>query len=95
MGQVQDVMIDWYAMVKHTKTGITNPREYQMLWRHLAYREPLIEEFEDDFKPLVSLSFLQTVVLKFCILLENPSIMMVQKKFVIFVLLILNINQIR
>ncbi|XP_023750469.1 uncharacterized protein LOC111898827 isoform X2 [Lactuca sativa] len=53
VGQVQDVMIDWYAMVKHTKTGITNPREYQMLWRHLAYREPLIEEFEDDFKPLV------------------------------------------
>ncbi|KAL7596288.1 hypothetical protein Lser_V15G31018 [Lactuca serriola] len=52
VGQVQDVMIDWYAMVKHTKTGITNPREYQMLWRHLAYREPLIEEFEDDFKPL-------------------------------------------
>ncbi|KAI3689182.1 hypothetical protein L2E82_47132 [Cichorium intybus] len=52
VGQVQDVKIDWNAMVKHTKTGITNPREYQMLWRHLAYREPLIGKLEDDVKPL-------------------------------------------
>ncbi|KAJ9567727.1 hypothetical protein OSB04_003693 [Centaurea solstitialis] len=49
---VQEVKIDWNALVKQTKTGITNPREYQMLWRHLAYCGPLLEELEDDAEPL-------------------------------------------
>ncbi|XP_024977068.1 uncharacterized protein LOC112514703 isoform X1 [Cynara cardunculus var. scolymus] len=49
---VQDVKIDWNALVKQTKTGITNPREYQMLWRHLAYCDPLIDELEDDAQPM-------------------------------------------
>lgn len=52
MAQVQDVKINWNALVKKTTTGISNPREYQMLWRHLAYRDALLERFEDGAKPL-------------------------------------------
>ncbi|MFS7949199.1 putative transcription factor MYB-HB-like family [Helianthus anomalus] len=52
VGQVQDAKIDWNSLVKRTKTGITNPREYQMLWRHLAYRDELVEKVEDQDKPL-------------------------------------------
>ncbi|KAI3776649.1 hypothetical protein L1987_46436 [Smallanthus sonchifolius] len=52
VGQIQDVKIDWNALVKRTKTGITNPREYQMLWRHLAYRDQLVENLDDQAKPL-------------------------------------------
>ncbi|XP_010544061.1 PREDICTED: mucin-5AC isoform X1 [Tarenaya hassleriana] len=43
--------IDWNALVKKTSTGITNAREYQMLWRHLAYRDSLTP-VEDDAQPL-------------------------------------------
>ncbi|CAL0319293.1 unnamed protein product [Lupinus luteus] len=35
--------IDWNELVKKTSTGISNAREYQMLWRHLAYRHALPE----------------------------------------------------
>ncbi|KVI06769.1 Homeodomain-like protein, partial [Cynara cardunculus var. scolymus] len=52
VAQVQDAKIDWNALVKRTTTGITNPREYQMLWRHLAYRDPLVENLEEEAKPL-------------------------------------------
>lgn len=44
--------IDWNSLVKNTATGITNAREYQMLWRHLAYRETLADNYEDDAQPL-------------------------------------------
>eukprot|EP01018_Ginkgo_biloba_P034097 Gb_06202 [translate_table: standard] len=44
--------IDWNSLVKNTATGITNAREYQMLWRHLAYRKKLAEKYEDDAQPL-------------------------------------------
>ncbi|XP_038989142.1 uncharacterized protein LOC103701275 [Phoenix dactylifera] len=44
--------IDWSALVKKTSTGITNPREYQMLWRHLAYRDKLLDKVEDKSEPL-------------------------------------------
>ncbi|KAL5559969.1 hypothetical protein UlMin_036180 [Ulmus minor] len=44
--------IDWNALVEKTTTGISNAREYQMLWHHLAYREPLIEKTEDGAQPL-------------------------------------------
>ncbi|CAL5409933.1 unnamed protein product [Camellia sinensis] len=36
VAHVQDVKIDWNALVKKTATGISNVREYQMLWRHLS-----------------------------------------------------------
>lgn len=63
-----DVKIDWKALVKTSSTGISNPREYQMLWRHLAYCEPLLDkvdgtepkdddsdlEFELEAEPAVS-----------------------------------------
>ncbi|KAF3447252.1 hypothetical protein FNV43_RR12432 [Rhamnella rubrinervis] len=47
-----DAKIDWNALVERTSTGITNAREYQMLWRHLAYRGSLPEKFQDDAQPL-------------------------------------------
>ncbi|XP_041993797.1 uncharacterized protein LOC121744332 isoform X4 [Salvia splendens] len=35
-------------MVKNTRTGISNAREYQMLWRHLAYGHDLADQLEDS-----------------------------------------------
>ncbi|KAK1301149.1 hypothetical protein QJS10_CPB13g00223 [Acorus calamus] len=43
---------DWNALVKKTATGISSAREYQMLWRHLAYRDSLVERFDDGAEPL-------------------------------------------
>ncbi|CAK8568175.1 unnamed protein product [Lathyrus sativus] len=39
---------DWDELVKKTSSGISNAREYQMLWRHLAYGYSLPEDFEAD-----------------------------------------------
>ncbi|KAI4307503.1 hypothetical protein L6164_030681 [Bauhinia variegata] len=47
-----DGKIDWNELVKKTSTGISNAREYQMLWRHLAYRHALPEKSEDGADPL-------------------------------------------
>lgn len=47
----KDVTIDWRTLVKGTSTGLSNAREYQMLWRHLAYRDPL-EKVEEGEEPL-------------------------------------------
>lgn len=44
--------IDWSELVKKSATGISNVREYQMLWRHLAYRHSLPQNFEDGAQPL-------------------------------------------
>ncbi|KAK4792264.1 hypothetical protein SAY86_022699 [Trapa natans] len=44
--------IDWERLVKTSSTGISDAREYQMLWRHLAYRGALLDGLEDDAKPL-------------------------------------------
>ncbi|CAH9121741.1 unnamed protein product [Cuscuta epithymum] len=52
VAQVREVNIDWNELVKKTKTGITNAREYQLLWRHLAYRQPLAEGLVDGAQPL-------------------------------------------
>ncbi|KAI8005233.1 hypothetical protein LOK49_LG08G00924 [Camellia lanceoleosa] len=52
VAQIQDVKIDWNALVKKTATGISNVREYQMLWRHLAYRDTLVERLDDGAEPL-------------------------------------------
>ncbi|CAL9108305.1 unnamed protein product [Musa acuminata var. zebrina] len=52
VSQVADVSIDWSALVKRTATGITNAREYQMLWRHLAYHHALLEKTDDAAEPL-------------------------------------------
>lgn len=54
VAQVTDVKIDWNELVKKTTTGITNAREYQMLWRHLAYRHGLVDRLDDSALPLVS-----------------------------------------
>ncbi|CAL5417921.1 unnamed protein product [Camellia sinensis] len=52
VAQIQDVKIDWNALVKKTATGISNVRVYQMLWRHLAYRDTLVERLDDGAEPL-------------------------------------------
>lgn len=51
VSEVEDVKIDWNQMVKKTSTGISSAREYQMLWRHLAYRDALLDRL-DDSQPL-------------------------------------------
>ncbi|KAJ4832853.1 hypothetical protein Tsubulata_001939 [Turnera subulata] len=52
VAQFDGVKIDWNALVKKTSTGISNAREYQMLWRHLAYRHALLEKPDDGAQPL-------------------------------------------
>ncbi|KAL3577118.1 hypothetical protein D5086_022401 [Populus alba] len=52
VAQFDEAKIDWNALVKKTSTGISNAREYQMLWRHLAYRHVLPEKFDDGAYPL-------------------------------------------
>ncbi|XP_035549429.1 uncharacterized protein LOC109003908 isoform X2 [Juglans regia] len=47
-----DVKIDWNALVKNTSTGISDAREYQILWRHLAYRHALLGKLEYGAHPL-------------------------------------------
>lgn len=54
---VAEKKIDWKAMVKNTTTGISNPREYQMLWRHIAYRDDLIDLLNTAVDPLVSIMY--------------------------------------
>ncbi|GAU23663.1 hypothetical protein TSUD_304380 [Trifolium subterraneum] len=39
---------DWNELVKKTTSGISNAREYQMLWRHLAYRYDLPENLDEE-----------------------------------------------
>uniref|UniRef100_A0A453PSY0 Uncharacterized protein n=1 Tax=Aegilops tauschii subsp. strangulata TaxID=200361 RepID=A0A453PSY0_AEGTS len=39
--------IDWRALVAKTATGITSAREYQMLWRYIAYGYDFVENVED------------------------------------------------
>lgn len=55
VNQFASSKINWDSLVKMTSTGISCPREYQMLWRHIAYRHPLEDNTEHDSKPLVSL----------------------------------------
>ncbi|XP_019175329.1 PREDICTED: uncharacterized protein LOC109170597 isoform X2 [Ipomoea nil] len=52
VAQVTEVKIDWNELVKKSSTGITNAREYQMLWRHLAYRHGLADRLDDSALPL-------------------------------------------
>lgn len=54
VNQLEDVNIDWHALIEKTETGIKSAREYQMLWRFLAYRHPLIDYISPDESPLVS-----------------------------------------
>lgn len=57
VAQFPGVKLNWNALVEKTSTGISNPREYQMLWRHLAYRGALVEKLEDGAQLLVSFFF--------------------------------------
>ncbi|XP_027940669.1 telomeric repeat-binding factor 2-like [Vigna unguiculata] len=42
---------NWYDLAAKTSTGISKAREYQMLWRHLAYGHSM-ENLDDDAQPL-------------------------------------------
>ncbi|KAG2317070.1 hypothetical protein Bca4012_067965 [Brassica carinata] len=42
MAYYAEPKMDWNEMVKKTSTGITSARDYQLLWRHLAYRDSLL-----------------------------------------------------
>uniref|UniRef100_A0A1D1YD76 Telomeric repeat-binding factor 1 n=1 Tax=Anthurium amnicola TaxID=1678845 RepID=A0A1D1YD76_9ARAE len=52
VAQFAGVKIDWNTLVKRSATGISSAREYQMLWRHLAYQHPLLEKLEAGAEPL-------------------------------------------
>lgn len=52
VAQVQGSKLDWEELIKKTTTGISNAREYQMLWRHLAYRDSMMDRLEDAAQPL-------------------------------------------
>ncbi|KAH1061461.1 hypothetical protein AAZX31_02G200500 [Glycine max] len=47
-----DSKFDWDDLVAKTSTGISNAREYQMLWRHLAYGHSFDENSDLDNQPL-------------------------------------------
>lgn len=49
----EEEKIDWNALAEKTSSGVSSAREYQMLWRHLAYGDPFLEELDDDAQPLV------------------------------------------
>ncbi|ANM58990.1 Homeodomain-like superfamily protein [Arabidopsis thaliana] len=42
MAYYAEAKMNWNELVKKTSTGITSAREYQLLWRHLAYRDSLV-----------------------------------------------------
>ncbi|KAM0866865.1 hypothetical protein ACQ4PT_042366 [Festuca glaucescens] len=44
--------IDWRALVAKTATGITSARDYQMLWRYLAYGHDFVELVDGSAQPL-------------------------------------------
>lgn len=46
--------LDWALLAKCTATGITSAREYQAVWRSIAYRAELLNAFEDNDQALVS-----------------------------------------
>jgi len=48
-----DENFNWNELVKKTTTGISTAREYQMLWRHLAYGYSFPEDFEQEVQPMV------------------------------------------
>ena len=45
--------LDWALLAKCTATGITSAREYQAVWRSIAYRAELLNAFEDNDQALV------------------------------------------
>ncbi|XP_074558169.1 uncharacterized protein LOC141814066 [Curcuma longa] len=69
--QVAKAKMDWNALVKNTATGITNAREYQMLWRHLAYRHTLLDNIEEGAEPLDDESDLEVEVVSVPPMIED------------------------
>lgn len=57
MAYYAEPKMDWNELVKKTTTGITSAREYQLLWRHLAYRNPLLPVEDGAQLPVCLISF--------------------------------------
>jgi hypothetical protein len=53
-----DENFNWNELVKKTTTGISTAREYQMLWRHLAYGYSFPEDFDQEAQPMVGIILL-------------------------------------
>lgn len=64
--------LDWDTLVKYSNTGISSAREYQMLWRYLAYKTPVLEKLETGAEPLVCF-FHQVSVYHYCSKLSNSQ----------------------
>ncbi|KEH35728.1 myb-like DNA-binding domain protein [Medicago truncatula] len=47
-----DENFNWNELVKKTTTGISTAREYQMLWRHLAYGYSFPEDLDQEAQPM-------------------------------------------
>ncbi|KAL3699732.1 hypothetical protein R1sor_017754 [Riccia sorocarpa] len=52
IAKCESTKLDFNALVKKSCTGISCAREYQALWRHIAYREELDDSYEEDAEPL-------------------------------------------
>ena len=68
-----EVNMDWNALVRNTSTGISDAREYQMLWRHLAYHHTLLHKFDHGAQPLVSHS--ATFISFFFLVSKCPTVL--------------------
>ncbi|KAL0452772.1 UNVERIFIED_CONTAM: hypothetical protein Slati_1255300 [Sesamum latifolium] len=66
VAKVAGEKIDWGAVVKNTATEISSARECQMLWRHLAYGQTLIDQFDNAPDPMVNAFFLLLYVQAVC-----------------------------
>ncbi|KAL2652214.1 hypothetical protein R1flu_020342 [Riccia fluitans] len=52
IAKCESAKLDFNALVKKSGTGISCAREYQALWRHIAYRAELEDSYEEDAEPL-------------------------------------------
>ena len=53
IAKCKSAKLDWAVLCKGTATGITNPKEYQAVWRSIAYHTELDDSFEDNDSPMV------------------------------------------
>jgi hypothetical protein len=53
IARCKSAKLDWVVLCKGTATGIRNPKEYQAVWRSIAYHSELDDSFEGNESPLV------------------------------------------
>ncbi|KAG0622023.1 hypothetical protein M758_3G065300 [Ceratodon purpureus] len=52
ISRCKSAKLDWVMLCKGTATGITNPKEYQAVWRSIAYHAELDDSFDGNESPL-------------------------------------------